>query len=501
MIKKIKNKFKKMKREDKIVYALLGILLITATILRFYNFPFRYGLGEESVRDALIGIEGARQLQFPLTGAFSSLGPFTFGAWYQYQMILASILLPFSYAPWIYLSIISVLYVAIMYKIGESLVNKNFGLILACVATFSPAQVISATHLTSHNMTNLFAALAFLLFLLLAKKNYSYWMGYALGFVIGVGMNLHFQMSGLLILPLLLLIHKPKKFMYFVTASAGAMSTFLPLLLFEMNNHWFNTRNLTYYLLEGKNTMYVPNRWLWYIRDFWPEFWADALGIPPLLAALIMVVSGAIIVRFIIRRKISIVMVLLLVAFAVNFIWLRYYWGPKFFGYLNFFRPFIFIFTGFTILTFLNNKYTKYLGFLLLFALIVLSWPRNMSQMEKDSFTMEMYTNVNELEKKYPQEKFQVWGCTKEYKASYNAKAFSILFLLDMKKKLSENGVKIAVATDCSYPPGVFPNIENSNLVDLSNASKPALVKYKWSTISTSGLYDNYARWWFKEQP
>src|SRR3990167_8842413 len=139
-------------------YIFLGILLLGA-FLRFYNYPFRYGLGEETIRDAVIGIEGARQLQFPLTGSFSSLGPFTFGPWYAYQLIVFYLVFPFVYSPWIYLSIISVFYIFIMYKIGKILNGDNFGLILAFLVAISPAQIISATHLTSHNNTNLFAAL------------------------------------------------------------------------------------------------------------------------------------------------------------------------------------------------------------------------------------------------------------------------------------------------------------------------------------------------------
>ena len=214
-------------------YLLICILLIAA-ILRFYNFPYRYSLGEEAIRDAVIGIEGARQLQFPLTGSFSSLGPFTFGPWYAYQLIIVTILFPFVYTPWIYLSVISVLYVFVIYKIGELLEGKNFGLILALLATFSPAQIISATHLTSHNNTNLFAVLAIWIFLRLALRNISYWWGFTLGAVIGIGMNLHFQMTGLLILPLILLIYKRKRYLYFITASLGVITAFLPLLFFQL---------------------------------------------------------------------------------------------------------------------------------------------------------------------------------------------------------------------------------------------------------------------------
>src|SRR3989304_8427622 len=267
--------FKKQKIQ---FYIFLGILLLGA-FLRFYNYPYRYSLGEETIRDAVIGIEGARQLQFPLTGSFSSLVPFTFGPWYAYQLIIFYLIFPFVYSPWIYLSIISVAYIFIMYKIGKILGGDIFALILAFLVAISPAQIISATHLTSHNNTNLFAALSICIFLILITKNKSKWWSLLFGFIIGVGMNLHFQMGGLLMLPLILFIYK-KKFINFLYSALGVVISFIPMLIFEMNNHWFTTKNIFYYLTEGKNAMYIPNRWLFYVRDFWPSFWSDALGVP-----------------------------------------------------------------------------------------------------------------------------------------------------------------------------------------------------------------------------
>src|SRR3989344_6988296 len=267
--------FKKQKLQ---FYIFLAILLLGA-ILRFYNYPYRYSLGEETIRDAVIGIEGARELQFPLTGSFSSLGPFTFGPWYAYQLIIFYLAFPYEYSPWIYLSIISILYIFIMYKIGKILGGDNFGLILSFITAISPAQIISATHLTSHNNTNLFAALSIWIFLILLLKNKSKWWNLLLGFVLGVGMNLHFQMGGLLMLPVALFLYK-RKFLNFVYSGLGVIISFIPMLVFEMNNHWFTTRNLFFYLTEGKNAIYVPNRWLFYVRDFWPSFWSDALGVP-----------------------------------------------------------------------------------------------------------------------------------------------------------------------------------------------------------------------------
>lgn len=499
--------FKKQKIQ---FYIFLGILLLGA-FLRFYNYPFRYSLGEETIRDAVIGIEGARELQFPLTGSFSSLGPFTFGPWYAYQLIIFYLIVPFVYSPWIYLSIISVAYIFIMYKIGKILGKDIFALVLAFLTAISPAQIISATHLTSHNNTNFFAALSIWIFLILLAKNKSStdsvldkskWWSLLLGFVIGVGMNLHFQMSGLLILPLTLLIYR-RKFLSFVCSGLGVIISFIPMLIFELNNHWFTTRNIFFYLTEGKNAIYVPNRWLFYVRDFWPSFWSDALAVPIWFGNIVIILFLISIVWLGLKKKLSRNLLLLIFAFLLNFILLRYYWGPRFFGYLNFLRPFVFIFTAFAIV---NLRYKRvYVGLILLPLIIFFSYPRVTSELKKDPFSMFVHNGVSELEKKRPNDKFSLYTCSTKYNSYYNGSAFSTLLLLEMKNKHDDKGIEIGLREHCQLPGKTekeeYPILSSIGILDFSSASNSAILKAGWKPLTFARMYNEYARWWFELQP
>ena len=491
-----------LKKQKLHFYIFLGILLL-GIFLRFYNYPYRYSLGEETVRDAVIGIEGARELQFPLTGSFSSLGPFTFGPWYAYQLIIFYLLIPFVYSPWIYLSIISVAYIFIMYKIGKILGGDIFALILAFLVAISPAQIISATHLTSHNNTNLFAALSIWIFLILLSTNKSKWWNLLLGFIIGVGMNLHFQMGGLLMLPVALFLYK-RKFLNFVYSGLGVIISFIPMLVFEMNNHWFTTRNIFFYLTEGKNAIYVPNRWLFYVRDFWPAFWSDALGVPVWFGSIIIILFIVSLIWLGRKKKLSKNLALLIVVFLVNFVFLRYYWGPRFFGYLNFLRPFVFIFTAFAII---NLKYKKaYLGLVLIPLVIFFSYSRTMSELKKDPFSIWIYNGVNELGKKYPNDKFSLYTCSAKYNSHYNGSAFSILLLLEAKNRHDDKGIKIGLREKCQLPKKndikeEYSILSSIGLIDFSNASNSAILKAGWKPLTFARMYDEYARWWFELQP
>lgn len=491
------------------IYLLLVFILI-ALVFRFYNFPLRYSLGDETVRDAVVGIEGARQLQFPLVGAFSSAGPFTFGPWFYYQLIIFSLLVPSIYASWIYLSLASVLCIVVLYKIGELIENKTFGLLLAFIGTLSPVLIIAGTHLTTQNMTNIFAMLAVWIFLKLALKKMSYWWGFIFGIILGIGVNLHYQMAGLLILPIILLVYKYKQVLYFVTAFLGIGVTFLPLLFFDLNNHWFTFRNMLYYIQYGKNAIYVPNRWLFYLRDFWPSYWADVIGISAVFASIIIVIFTIIIMRKFTKKKLPVYMLLLLIAFAFNFILLRYYWGPRFFGYLNFLRPFVFIFTGYILFEMYKIINKKYLFLLMLVLLAIVILPKSFAHLVTDPFSVEMHRKVSVVELSYPNEKFSVYGCRDHVSSRYRALTRSLVFLLEKKDKFNNSGVKLGIKDlDCKYPISdskkntdeIYPTFLDTGVIDFSNATDSSLHEAGWNPVSFKSIFDETTRWWFQEQP
>ncbi|QQG40354.1 MAG: glycosyltransferase family 39 protein [Candidatus Levyibacteriota bacterium] len=498
----------KIKRE----YIFLAIIILIALFFRFYNFPFRYGLGDETVRDAVIGIEGARELQFPLTGAFSSAGAFTFGPWFYYQLILFHLFFPSLYSSWIYLSIGSVSCVFVLYKIGKLLEGEILGLLLAFFASLSPALIIAGTHLTTQNMTNIFALLAVWIFLKIALKNVTYWWYIFLGIILGIGVNLHYQMAGLFILPIVLIIYK-KQILYFFLSIVGVVVTFLPLLFFDLNNHWFTFRNMLYYLQHGKETMYVPNRWLFYLRDFWPAVWGDVLGVPQIIAAAI-IISFVCVVAWQIRKKtLPVYMILLLAAFLFNFILLRYYWGPRFFGYLNFLRPFVFIFTGYVLVFIYNTKRIRHIFYLVVLVLAAMIFPKALEMLPKDPLTLLMYDKLSIFERKFPNQKLQIYTCSNDTKNN-NTIIHSALFLLDYKHKLSVNGLPIGImptGNTCGYVLQYKAKDKNAyillksrlsdNLINLSDTKRDELTNFGWRLVTFNSIYETTVRWWFIERP
>src|SRR3989304_8117951 len=317
--------------------AFLGLLLVFGFVFAFYNFENRYFLEDETIREAIIAIEGARQKQAPLIGGFSSAAPFTWGPWFYYQIISFTFIFPSFYSPWIFLGLSYLGSILVLYKIGDYLESREFGLILATLGTFSPALIIGATHLTFPNLVTFFSLASVLLFIKIIKKDISYWWAFLFGIILGIGINIHYQTASLLILPILMLIYKRKKIFYFLSFLIGIFLTFIPTLLFELTNHWFNTKNILYFYLYGKDLIYVPNRWLFYVRDFWPSLWADVIGTPKYFGFIFMALVALTLLYQFYKKRLSAPLLLLAIAFFINFVAIIYYWGERFFGYFNFF--------------------------------------------------------------------------------------------------------------------------------------------------------------------
>src|SRR3989338_9509001 len=308
---------------------LLLLILLIALFFRFYNSQNRYGIGYDGSRDALVAFESARQLQLPLTGSFSSIGPITFGPLY-YWYITLSTLLPTVWGPWVAINVASFLMVFIMYKTGKLLINESFGIILACVTALSPAQIISGTQLQQHALIGFLSSVVIYFFVKHYYQRFSTFEYILWGFCLGSAINSHYQAVSLLTLPLLAVIFfKRKKFIF--TFILGLFISFIPFLIFELTNHWFNTRNILDYILIGQYRVWTSNRWIIFLGNFIPQFWSYVTGIPIFLSSIAFFSSVPIILYLYIKKVLSKPFFVILLSFLALLTSLRYYRGEKFF--------------------------------------------------------------------------------------------------------------------------------------------------------------------------
>lgn len=473
---------------------LLSLILIAAGFLRFYNTPERYGFDPDAIRDAIIALHGANTLQFPLTGPVSAIGQFHFGPWYYMQLILFHLAVPMDYSPWIYMSIISLLIIFVMYKIGELLKNKTFGLILAGLAALSPAQIAPATGLSNPNLVTIQAVLAIWIFIVLIKKTPSSWWSLFLGIAIGIGINNHYQMLSFILLPFLLLfINTKKRFMYIFLSLAGIFLTFIPLFIFDLTHSQLATRGFID-TITNRQINYVPNRWLFYLRDFWPAFWSYTLGIPTLAGATVILSAILITIFYFLKKKLSSEYKMLIIPFIILFFLLRYYPGQRETYYLLFLHPFIFIFTGMIFYLFINSKRAlfKYLGISVFLIFLIFIFFTNISQIHSFESHTTAVAKAKQIAASYPNKKFTIYSC--KGIADYDTQA--VMFVLHNMNKLDDQGIKIGLLSkNCSAVSEENPVLHtNKESLNLSSVSERELTK--WTVISEESVYNHYANWY-----
>jgi 4-amino-4-deoxy-L-arabinose transferase-like glycosyltransferase len=476
---------------------ILLCIIAVGFFFRFYNTPGRYGLDYDATRDAFISEEGAKRFEFPPTGPQSSLGPFYFGPWYYYQLILFTFISPFSYSPWMYVGILSVASIYLLYKIGEFLENKQFGLLLALICAVSPDQIGRATGLSNPNLNTFFAAVSILLFLKIIRQTVSLWWMLLFGFILGVGINNHFQMAGLLLFPvIILLLKKNNLYKSFVVILLGIFLAFIPLLAFDITHGWVNTKGLLYYLQYMRGLIYVPNRWLSYVFDFWPTFWAFVLGLPFFVGQILFFSTPFLILWLWKKKQLRKEFLFLFLIFSCLVIALRYQPGERLYHYYTFLEPFLFIFTGFFLWTIFKLPFGKYIGILLVSFLVLLPIPQDVKRLTTIDSQVVANKQINRLVEKYPNTTFNIYNCFRRDKTRIYALAVQLYY----QKKLDDKGAKIGISYDnCIQQTdlGIIDRtLENTNAAVLKNVTDIQLQKSGWDQASPNSMYNTTVYWW-----
>jgi 4-amino-4-deoxy-L-arabinose transferase-like glycosyltransferase len=481
------NKITKLIRQNKTVILLILIFLFGA-ILRFWGYPERYGFDIDATRDAIIAQYAALHNLWPLIGPISALGSFNFGPWYYYQLILFQHLFPFTYAPWIYISLISLTVIVVMYRIGLELFNNKFGLMLALLAAVSPGQIIAGTGLSNPDLVSFFAALSLWLFIRLLKSKESSFTALLLGLSIGIGINCHYQMVYFIFMPFLLFIFcKTGKIKILLLSLLGIFLSFIPLIIFNLTHHSQTVSGLVDNYIYGKNKVYVPNRWLLYLFDFWPKLWGHVFGLPLLAGLILTIFSMLTSLILIIKRKVSLAYAIVFLFFIICFIFLRFFSGERTNYYLLFLHPFLILFTGVLLWQVLKIRFGRLILGLLLTAIAIAGLKVDLIHTHSVSSHIDFVNQMLFLEETYPNKKFSIFACNNQYKDQVQG----MVFLMSNNNRLGQD-IKIGFKDEhCIYPKGVVENNKLSKIgaVDLTLYSLEQLKTYGFTLISPSFLY------------
>lgn len=468
----------------------LLVIMLAAVFFRFYNTPNRYGFDYDPTRDALIVDYAIKTFQLPLIGPPSGIGSFNFGPWYYYQLILFKIIFPVAYAPWIYIGILSTITVFIMYKIGELLKGKTLGLLLGVLTALSPAETGQIRALSNPTLVPFYSVLTIWMFIKFIKKTPSLWMIFLWGIVLGIGINNHYQLLGFLLLPIILFIYrKENRLINIISFTIGIFITFLPLLLFNYIHGWATVKGLYLYITQEAGSKYIPNRWLYYVRDFWPAFLSYVLGLPSLLGLPVGLSIGFSVLYLLIKRQLSNVYIFLIITFLISFFALRFFPGQREYYYLLYLHPFIFIFLSLVLFKLFSFKLGRFIGFLFLSVILIGMTLQSVERLASAGDQKQFKTEAKEIASNFPDKKFILYECS----SSQKNRTRGVVFFLNTFKKISEAGIKIVYPNEKCPLPAInnlpLKYLRDINAVDVSYASEKLLLEYGWKPVTSKTVF------------
>lgn len=486
-----------IKKHISIEVICLVLILCIAVFFRFYNTPNRYGFDGDPTRDALVIFEAAKEHVFPIIGVSSGIAPITFGPWYYYQLILFQIIFPFAFSPWAYIGITSVLVSFILYKTGELLGGKRFGLLLAFLAAISPAETGQTQGLSNPNLIPFYAALVLWLFIKLLKaKSCSVWLFFLWGFLLSVGMNVHYQMVGLCFLPLVYFIYRREQlFPRFGLFLLGFFIPWIPLLIFNMLYHWNTVAGLSFFFIHH-HTNYIPNSWKIYLGTFWLPFWSYVLGVNNILGLFTILFTIVAFVYVFIRKQLSQEYLLLVIAFLFNLIFFRYALAQRDYYYYLFLHGFIFIFFAFALWQLHRFAFGWVVAVVIMAPITIGMIQGDISRLATRQDQIMMRTQATELMQKFSNQDFALFICSEKQRT--NAQGTD--FFLNIHNRLSDAAKSTQLGfidTDCSAKALQHKRIKGAtNLVNITGISNKQLTQEGWTKISPKTEYYHAFWWW-----
>lgn len=481
------------------------LIICLAFFTRFYNASNRFSLGVESVRDFSVGLYGAQAFQLPLTGPFSSLGSFTFGPWYWYLLIFARLILRTTYSPWIVMTFLSVLQVAIMYRIGLELKDKGLAVTLGLLSIFPVHLIESATALSNPSAVNFFSSGVILLFLKALGKNSKWSWSFLMGLFVGIGFFSHYQMLVYLLFPIALFLWKRLDPKFLLVSGLGLFVTWIPMLAFDLTNHWFMVRNIWFSYTDMGNRIYVPNSWKIYLFEFWPRTWAEFWGMSYYLGLVFLLAAILICIYLALTGKFTKKMWLLGFIFFVMLVHLRFYKGERFLGYIQYTFPLMILFVGVALESLKRFKGGKYLYWIFIIGLVVVLLSRTKTVLAGDKVVIEFNKMGRLLHQMYPEEKFQVLRCETQ---DMEGDILSTLFILEKQDLYSDKGKLLAVGdnsclfqiknkySEIDLSKYGLARVETGKLYLLESTSSAYLNKAGYSFYTFENLYKKYVLWW-----
>jgi len=477
------------------------LILLIAAAFRFYGYDHRWGLAYDQAHDVIVAREAIRQHKLPQLGPFSSAGPFVTGPEWYWFIMFGTFFFPNSImSPWIFLTICFVAAVYWMISAGKELNGKLLGIIAGLLTAFSPSQIAQSLNVTNQAPLSLFSIGAIWCMIKYFHSSKGYYLFFQALFV-ALGINTHLQ--GVLLIPLLLLtiFSKIPSFKTLCFTAAAFILPFLPLLLFDLGHHFYDSHNMLKYYFHDQYKISLDQlgrNWRTYLGIFWPRSISYIIGGYMFTGYITVIFIVIVFFYSLIAKFITKEMAVLFASLFVAAVFMRYTRTPLFDSYLMFLNPWILCITAWTIY-YLFRK-IKILGLALLVLLLFGSAFRVVSDVKSASnlTASRSVSWVNSLSKKFPDKKFAVY----DYQYKTGGESVPLSLFLDANQLISDSGIRIGVAVatteaQMKEQQKAFPQKLGYRLFILNSSSTSAeLKKHQWILVNPMAIYHNTEEWY-----
>lgn len=494
--------FKKFLQERYFIICSTAIVFF-AIAIRFYNYTNRITLAADQAGFAIIARFSLLNFQLPFLGPFSSAGPFqTGGEWYWIVMAGSVFNLGNVMSPWYFMTLLSVLFVVLMIFFGRYLSGNIFGLFLGLLTAVSTSQIIQSPNLTNQTPIMLFTLLGLWSGVAYARTTDNKYI-FLQALSIGIASTIHLQgAAAVVLIASTLLFTKTKNFRAYLLVALGIAIAWIPVLIVDVFNNFFNTRNMLQYYLF--NTSPVPfevlgRRWLTFILYFVPSSWGYIVGGNIWVAYGVMILATVCAGVRIVKRTLTAEWYILFVTTGLMIAVLRYTRTPLFDSYLIFLHPFVLTITCFGI--YAVFRFSKIMGVLVLGIVIISGLHRAYVEIPKNTNTLlrDMSEIKHSLIQRYPNTRFTLF----DYDHKTVAKSYPVALLLYQDHRITENGHPIGFtfeipeigANNWEY---VYRGFTGIRVIDLEGSTSAQLTQDKWELVSPKSMYDA-TEYWYKK--
>ena len=462
---------------------LLIMIFIIAIFFRFWNYNNRIFILADNSRDLQVAKYALDHYKIPQIGQFSSAGPFFYGPWYYWILMLFSLIPLGLLSPWYMMTILSIFFILLIYKLGIELGNKTTGILAAFFAAISPALISNSLAIWNPAIIPLLS----LLILIFMVRYFKYRREldiFLFGFFLTFSITIHFQ--SILLTPsiLILLISTKSRLKHFAIFFLGMLIPMLPLIYFDVRHYWYNFKSIFIYLAIDQYSIWVPNRWLTYIFSYWPETWGRIIGGNRFIGSAIIIFVSIFTLANLKKFTSFKVFYLIALTFILDIILYRYYRGPRYEYYSFFTYPSIILLTAWACQKLFEAK--KVIGFIFLIVVVFVTSKESTVNMRETVISLERMNSLkSEIYSSFPRGvNFDIYGC----KENTGSLSQPLALLMYNEKRNESSGIKIGVC-------------ETVKKFEWSVLSRERILKDGWVNKTTSKVFDETAEWWKKNPP